>query len=75
MRAFHTTIIFLLLLAAHILVMTSPVCASHDQGLGKSQDGSDTVSVAIAPEPLSGLLFLGGLGLMVWRLRRENSSK
>lgn len=38
-----------------------PAHASHDNGQGKSQDGGQIGSTAVAPEPESYLLFLSGL--------------
>ena len=47
------------------LTITSAAYASHDNGLGKSQDGNDHLeSVSVAPEPSTIWLFLVG-SLMV----------
>ena len=43
------------------LTMAGTVHASHDNGLGKSQDGKDHLSsVSVAPEPSTYWLFLVG---------------
>ena len=44
--------------------LCGPVQASHDSGQGKSQDGNELGSVAVAPEPSTFWIFLlGSLGL------------
>ena len=52
-----------------LLMGLSPLSlqATHDNGLGKSQDGNDydaLASTAVAPEPETYLLFLIGLAVL-----------
>lgn len=54
--------------------LCGPVHAEHDSGLGKSQDGNELGSVAVAPEPSTLLIFLlGSLGLAA--AYRQKSTK
>ena len=68
-----------LYIALMAVLSVSPVFAVHDQGLGKSQDGKDhetTVdSRSVAPEPMSGLLFLAGTATVAWRLRGKRKKR
>lgn len=59
----------LLACAALLAVLASPALATHDSGLGKSQD--QPTDVMVATEPATGLLFLAGAGLAAWRLRKR----
>lgn len=55
--------------AAALAVLAAPALATHDAGLGKSQD--HPTDVMVATEPATGLLFLAGAGLAAWRIRKN----
>lgn len=59
----------LLASAALLVVLAAPALATHDSGLGKSQD--HPTDVMVATEPATGLLFLAGAGLAAWRIRKR----
>ena len=60
------------------LLFSQSAPATHDQGQGKSQDSDHENTVdsrSVASEPLSGLLFLAGAGLIGYRLRKNSKMK
>ena len=73
MKNIRSALLIFLILAT----VQGTVFAPHDQGLGKSQDhpqdqtAVDSGSIATAPEPVSGLLFLVGSGMLALRLWRK----
>lgn len=73
MKNLRSALLIFLILAT----VQGTVFAPHDQGLGKSRDhdqdqtAADSGSIATAPEPVSGLLFLVGSGMLALRLWRK----
>lgn len=73
-KSFHFFAMFVVL-----VLLSGSVFAPHDQGQGRSQDHpvnhtDSTSSVSTAAEPVSGLLFLVGGGLVAMKLRRKSDS-
>ena len=69
----NTKIKNLLKIALVTVIFTSAAYAEHDNGQGKSQDGSHDklASISVAPEPSAFWLFLTGTLAMAVYIRRD----